>query len=95
MTGKTVKRIERNEGIILKHLKINNLQPVQENFWGNGAIYHGFAGMPDDACRIYTEQQCDMEADRAADMRLKLARTFIGGMRGIRRLTHGIGIMRK
>lgn len=60
----------------MKHLKINNLQPVQENFWGNGAIYHGFAGMPDDACRIYTEQQCDMEADRAADMRLKLARTF-------------------
>ena len=27
------------------NLKIRNALPVQENFLGNGAVYHGFAGM--------------------------------------------------
>lgn len=31
----------------MKNLKIENAVPVQEDFWGNGAIYHGYAGMPD------------------------------------------------
>ena len=57
------------------NLKIENKKPIQEDFWGNGAVYHGFAGMPDDANRVYTEEQCEIEAKRAADMRLKIART--------------------
>ncbi len=50
--------------------------PVQENFLGLGAVYHGHAGQPDECGRVYTEEQCILEAKRAADMRLKIARTF-------------------
>ena len=59
----------------MQNLKIKNSVPVQENFMGNGAVYHGYAGMNDDAGRIYTDEQCRIEAKRAADMRLKIART--------------------
>lgn len=62
----------------MKQLKILNETPVQEDFWGNGAIYHGYAGMPDDAGRVYSEELCELEATRAAEMRLKIARTFYG-----------------
>lgn len=60
----------------MQNLKINNIKPVQEDFWGNGAVYHGYAGMPDDAGRVYTEDQCIIEAKRVTDMKLKVARTF-------------------
>lgn len=62
----------------MKQLKIDNTKAVQEEFWGNGAVYHGYAGMPDDAGRVYTEEQCEIEAKRVADMKLKIARTFYG-----------------
>jgi hypothetical protein len=58
------------------NLKINNSKPVQENFLGNGAVHHGFAGMPDDAGRVYTQEQCVIESNRVADMKLKIARTY-------------------
>ena len=57
------------------NLKIRNALPVQENFLGNGAVYHGFAGMPDASDRVYSDEQCKIEAKRAADMRLKVVRT--------------------
>ena len=57
-------------------LKINNVVPMQDDFWGNGAVYHGYAGMPDHEGRVYTEEQCIIEAKRATDMKLKLARTM-------------------
>ena len=60
----------------MSNLKINNLKAVQNNFLGSGAIYHGYAGMPDDMGRVYTEEQCEIEAKRAADMKLKIARTM-------------------
>lgn len=60
----------------MKKLKINNITPVQEDFWGNGAVYHGYAGMPDNAGRVYTEEQCIIEAERATKIKLKIARTF-------------------
>ena len=59
-------------------LKIKNTAPVQKDFWGNGAIYHGYAGMPDECGRVYTEEQCIEEARRIKEMRLKIARTFYG-----------------
>ena len=62
----------------MSNLFIKNSAPVQKDFWGNGAIYHGYAGMPDDAGRVYTEEQCEEEARRVADLRLKIARTFYG-----------------
>ncbi len=31
-------------------------KPVQTDFRGLGAVYHGFAGMPDDAGRVYTQE---------------------------------------
>ncbi len=62
----------------MSNLKIENKNPVQIDFWGNGAIYHGYAGMPDDCGRVYTEEQCIEEARRIKEMRLKIARTFYG-----------------
>jgi hypothetical protein len=61
---------------IMKNLQIKNKEAVQKEFLGNGAIYHGYAQMSDNWGRVYTKELCDIEADRAADMRLKLARTF-------------------
>lgn len=62
----------------MSKLRIENKNPVQTDFWGNGAIYHGYAGMPDDCGRVYTEEQCIEEARRIKEMRLKIARTFYG-----------------
>lgn len=59
-------------------LKIKNKSPITENFIGNGAIYHGFAAMPDNAGRTYSSELCDEEANRAGNMKLKLARTYYG-----------------
>ncbi len=55
---------------------IFNKTPVQQNFLGLNAVYHGYAGLWDDAGRVYTPQQCDLEADRAAALGLKVARTY-------------------
>ncbi len=62
----------------MQNLKILNSKPVQTDFWGNGAVYHGYAGMPDCDGRVYSKELCELEAKRAADMRLKIARTFYG-----------------
>ena len=50
--------------------------PVQDNFLGLGAVYHGFAGQPDDAGRVYSKEQMELEFSRVRDMRLKIARTY-------------------
>lgn len=50
--------------------------PVHSNFVGNAAVYHGYAGMFDGDGRIYTEEQCELEADRAAELGVKIARTM-------------------
>ena len=52
-------------------------RPAQENFLGLGAVYHGFAGQPDDAERVYSKEQIELEYSRVRDMRLKVARTYI------------------
>ena len=57
-------------------LTIDLSKAVQENFLGNNAVYHGFAGLPDDAGREYTEEQCELEARRAGEMKLKIARSI-------------------
>ncbi len=62
----------------MQNLTLKNTVPVCTNFLGNCAVYHGFANMPDDAERTYTEELCEIEADRAGNMKLKIARTFYG-----------------
>lgn len=57
-------------------LNADIINPVQDDFLGIGAVYHGYAGMPDYAGRVYTEEQCELEAERAADIGVKIARTF-------------------
>lgn len=59
-------------------LQANLSKPVQENYLGPNAVYHGYAGMPDDAGRVYTEEECELEAKRAGQLGLKIARTFYG-----------------
>ena len=51
-------------------------KPVQENFLGNNAVYHGYAGYTDRYGETYTDEQCDIEADRAKAMGIKIARTM-------------------
>ena len=58
------------------NIKIDLNNPVQTNFLGNNAVYHGYAGMPDKDGRVYSEELCEIEADRAADLGLRVARTF-------------------
>lgn len=60
----------------MERLSINRTKPVQENFLGVNAVYHGYAGLPDNAGRVYSEQQCELEADRAAGLGLKVVRTY-------------------
>lgn len=62
----------------MERIKILNSKPIQENFLGFNAIYHGYAGMGDDCGRVLDEELCELEADRAKDQNLKIARTFYG-----------------
>lgn len=57
-------------------LKIDFEKPIQNNFRGNNAVYHCYAGMPDNAGRVYSEALCELEADRAAAIGVRVARTF-------------------
>ena len=57
-------------------LKADMNRPVQENYLGLGAIFHPFAGMPDDSGRVYTEEQCELEAARAEYLRVKVVRGY-------------------
>lgn len=50
--------------------------PVHSNFVGNAAVFHGYAGMSDHEDRVYTEEQAELEADRAAAIGVKIARTM-------------------
>ena len=59
----------------MNNLIIKNKKPIQENFLGFNAVYHGFAGMKDKDGRDFSEELCDLEADRAADLGVKVART--------------------
>ena len=49
----------------MNNLVIKNSKPIQENFLGFNAVYHGFAGMKDKDGRNFSEELCDLEADRA------------------------------
>ncbi len=70
----TAKKDGGKKSMVILKADLNN--PVQENFCGLGAVLHGFAGMPDDANRVYTEEQCILEADRAAELRVKGVRSY-------------------
>lgn len=57
-------------------LKLDLNRPIQQNFMGNNAVYNGYAGMPDDAGRVYSEELCELEADRAETLGVRVVRTF-------------------
>ncbi len=57
-------------------LKINRTKAVQENFLGNNAVFHGYAGMPDFKGRVYDERQCELEADRLKELGVRIVRTY-------------------
>lgn len=59
----------------MEQLKIKNSRPIQTNFLGLNAVYHGYAGFSDNAGRVYSKELCDLEVERAADLGLKIART--------------------
>ncbi|MBE6762091.1 MAG: hypothetical protein E7551_07360 [Ruminococcaceae bacterium] len=57
-------------------INILNHNPIQQNFYGFNAVYHGFAGLSDNSGRVLNEELCELEADRAKDQNIKIARTF-------------------
>ena len=60
----------------MERLIINRENPTQENFLGVNAVYHGYAGLPDDAGRVYSDEFCELEADRMRDLGVKIVRTY-------------------
>ncbi|MBE6760790.1 MAG: hypothetical protein E7551_00715 [Ruminococcaceae bacterium] len=58
------------------NIKVDLNNPVQTDFLGNNAVYHGYAGMPDKDGRVYNDELCEIEADRAAALGLRITRTF-------------------
>jgi len=59
----------------MKQLIIHNKKAIQDNFLGLNAVYHGFAGAKDNDGRVYSEELCELEANLAADLGVKIART--------------------
>ena len=62
---------------------------------GNNAVYHGYAGMPDDAGRVYSEELCELEADRAATLGVRVVRPFTSGTLGTPKSRYGTGKAKK
>ena len=60
----------------MQNINIKNKTPVCENFWGQSAVYHCYAEMPDEEGRNYTPQLAQIEADRVIKMGVKVVRTF-------------------
>lgn len=60
----------------MKKIEIDRTAPVQSNFLGVNAVYHGYAGLPDDSGRVYTPEQCELEADRIKSLGVKIVRTY-------------------
>ena len=58
------------------NILLENSRAIQNNFLGLNAVYHGYAGFNDTDGRVYSEKLCDLEADRAADLGIKIARTY-------------------
>ncbi len=58
------------------NILLENTKEIQNNFLGLNAVYHGYAGFNDTDGRVYSEKLCDLEADRAADLGVKIARTY-------------------
>ncbi len=60
----------------MKQFKVNLTKPVQTNFLGLNAVYHGFASVPDKYGRTYPDDWAELEADRAKALGIKIARSF-------------------
>lgn len=60
----------------MKKFSVDLNNPVQNNFLGLNAIYHGFASMPDSDGRTYSEEWAELEADRAKALGIKMVRTY-------------------
>lgn len=59
----------------MKTIKIQNNKPVCSDFWGQSAVFHCFADMPDENNRQYSAKWADLEAERAGKMGIKIARS--------------------
>jgi hypothetical protein len=57
-------------------LSVDTNTVIQSNFLGVGAVYHGFAYMPESNAKGYNDTLRKVEFDRVADMSLHLARTW-------------------
>ena len=60
----------------MKKFTVDLKNPVQKNFLGLNAVYHGYASIPDKFGHTYSDEWAEIEADRAKELGLKIARTF-------------------
>lgn len=76
-------------------LKLDLNRPIQQNFMGNNAVYHGYAGMPDDAGRVYSEELCELEAIALPPWVFGLCAPFTSGTLGTPKSRYGTGKAKK
>lgn len=57
-------------------LNIHNAKPIQEDFFGFGGVYHGFAYRRDMYGRQYTEKMAEAEIQRVINSGITMARSF-------------------
>jgi len=57
-------------------LKVDTEEIIQDDFLGVGAVYHGFAFMPESIEKGYTDELRDIEFSRVENMELPIARTW-------------------
>lgn len=57
-------------------LSVDTNMVIQDNYLGTGAVYHGFAYMPESISKGYDSTLQEVEFGRISDMELNLARTW-------------------
>ena len=57
-------------------LSVDTSTVIQDNYLGTGAVYHGFAFMPESISKGYDSTLQEIEFGRVADMELSIARTW-------------------
>lgn len=61
----------------MKQLSVDFSYLLQSNWLGANGVYHGFSYQPDEEGRVCTEEQLQIEFDRAGAMELSLPGPFI------------------
>ena len=76
-------------------LKLDLNRPIQQNFMGNNAVYHGYAGMPDDAGRVILRNFANWRPIAPPPWVFGLCAPFTSGTLGTPKSRYGTGKAKK